>query len=438
MTQASVPDAPEKPMRRMLQNFGWLLSSKALSAVLSVVYLAMITQSLGAVDFGKFALIFSFAQAIAGLVAFQTWQIILRYGTSYVFDKRHDEFARLIWVCLGFDLIGFILGSILCATGLWLLSGQFGWNAVQAYEILAFTLLLLLSARSTAIGILRVHDRFRDAAIGDSLLPIIRFFGVFLVIWYQPSIRAFLIVWLLSELIATAAVWIIIGRSVPVKLRSQKLQDVVQHFRSHGDLGRFAGFSNLVSSIRLFSQQIIVIIVGYFAGPAAAGFFRLAHQLGQVIARLADGLSTTIYAEFSRVTHHSGAQAAQSMIGRTLKVTGISALIILALLFITGKQIIIALFGAQFAPAFPLVLLLGCAAAIQVGATALEPALLARGHAGWALTANAIGAALMLLSLLWLLPNYGAVGASVAVLLGSGITAMLLFRFYKKLQSSRA
>jgi O-antigen/teichoic acid export membrane protein len=49
---------------RIVRSSGWLLLPKTVAAVLSLVYLALVTRTLGGAEFGKFALIFSFAQMI--------------------------------------------------------------------------------------------------------------------------------------------------------------------------------------------------------------------------------------------------------------------------------------------------------------------------------------------------------------------------------------
>ena len=68
----------------VLQNFGWMLASRGLAAAFSLIYLAIITRSLGVSGFGKFALITGAAQFLANLLAFQTWAIIVQYGVGYV------------------------------------------------------------------------------------------------------------------------------------------------------------------------------------------------------------------------------------------------------------------------------------------------------------------------------------------------------------------
>ena len=105
---------------------------------------------------------------------------------------------------------------------------------------------------------------------------------------------------------------------------------------------------------------------------------------------------------------------------------------LLALLLITGKSLIVAIFGPAFAPAYPYVIFLGGAAAVQVGSIALEPVLLAKGHAGWALIGNLIGTVIMFIALFLLIPQYDASGAAIAMLLGALATAAALAAFYRK------
>ena len=44
----------------------------------------VVTRTLGVEGFGRFALITGASQALATVVGFQTWQIIVRYGTGHV------------------------------------------------------------------------------------------------------------------------------------------------------------------------------------------------------------------------------------------------------------------------------------------------------------------------------------------------------------------
>jgi O-antigen/teichoic acid export membrane protein len=417
---------------RIAQNGGWLLGGKTIGAVLSLVYLAVITRSLGPTGFGTFAMVFSFAQLVSGLVSFQTWQIIIRFGTPHVLERQNKRFGQLIALCLVFDGVALVLGAILAVAGTYGLSLHYQWSHAFSIFNMVFCCVILLASRATVTGILRVHDRFRDAALGDTLVPVIRFAGVLCVVIIAPSVINFLIIWAVSEIIPTIIMWLLILRFIPLHLKWHGFGALRHYYDDYPGIGSYAAFSNLGSSLRLVSQQFVVVVVGLYTGQAAAGFFRLGHQLGQVLARIADGLGFVLFTEYNRISHQHGHDAATSLITRTLKVTGITATVLILMLILFGKPMIGHVFGIRFLPAYPLVILLGGAAAVQVAAMALEPVLLSRGQAGQALIANAIGVAVLIALLVVIMPNFGAIGAAVSVLAATVITTLCLVVAYNR------
>jgi O-antigen/teichoic acid export membrane protein len=430
--QAIMLPTPRSNALRMVQNGGWLLGGKTFGALLSLIYLAVLTRSLGPENFGLFALVFSMAQLIAGLVSFQTWQIILHYGTRDILEERPDRFAQLVLLCCAFDVASLLSGALIAAISAFALGVYYQWSAGFSTYVMVFCWILLLASRGTPGGILRVHDRFRDAALGDSLVPVVRLLGVGIVVLMAPNVVNFLTVWALSELLTTLLMWIVIWRSVRLPFGKPTMQNVLAEYRRYPGIGRFAAFTNLGASLKLASQQFIVVIVGFFVGPAAAGFFRLGHQLGQVMARIADAIAQVLFAEYNRIAYTDGYAATRILVKKTFKITALSAITLLLILVFWGKPLLITTFGAAFAPAYPLVLILGGAAAMQVGASAFEPALLARGQAGQALMAGALSLGALLILLPLLLPTYQEQGAAFAVLFAALVSSGWLARAYWK------
>src|SRR3546814_3924524 len=68
------PEKGDSSIGRILENTAWLLGGKGVGALLSFVYLAIITRTLGPAGFGHFALILSTAQVISIIVSFESWQ----------------------------------------------------------------------------------------------------------------------------------------------------------------------------------------------------------------------------------------------------------------------------------------------------------------------------------------------------------------------------
>jgi len=418
--------------RRILRSGAWLFLPKTLSAVLSLIYLAVSTQTLGAADFGKFMLIFSFAQLIAGFTSFQTWQILIRYGTNLVHDKAHAELAELTWFCIILDLIGAALPLVLAILGAWLLAANQGWENNETIAVIVFTTLLVLSSRSTPTGLLRISDRFGDAALPDMLVPIIRLVGTGILVLTQPTIWGFLAIWLLSEFVPTILVWINVLRQLKLPLRWSNLPRLNSLQDRFPGIGRFALWSNASSSFKLTSQQMVAVIVGVYVGAAAAGFFRLGYQLGQVFARIGDAVSMALFTEYARVAHIGGSKDAGALLSKMMKVSGVAAMLVLAIVGLAGEPIIVWLFGEEFVAAYPLVMILGAAAALQFATLGLEPALLTTGKAGRVMLCSLAGAIIVAILLIWLLPIYGEVGAAFAMLGAATVNAGLLIISYRQ------
>jgi O-antigen/teichoic acid export membrane protein len=416
--------------RRILKNGGWLLAPKSIGAVLSLVYLALIARSLGPTRFGTFALMFSFAQSVAGIAAFQTWQIIIRYGSQPFLEGRLDKIAQLIYLCVLLDVTALIIGTAISGSTVGWLSGRLGWDSSMQWEIFALTFLLMLSSRSTPTGLLRLFDNFKFAAFIDSLVPILRFIGVLLVYSWEPTASKYLIIWVLSESLPTIVIWAFIMLRIHLPAGQIRVQDTLKYTATFPDFLTYAFWSSVNSSLRFMNQQTIIVVVGFFTNAASAGFFRLGHQLGQVLARISDGLSMAFFLEFAKVDAKMGATGAEPLVKRTLLITIMSSLCILVLLLLGGRAALLLVFGAEFLPAFPFVMILGTAAAVQVGSMAFEPVLMSRGYAKLTVLANLAGALSMILFLALLLPQYKALGAAIAVLLSALISAAAISAAY--------
>lgn len=417
---------------RILRSGAWLFLPKTVSAVLSLIYLAVSTQTLGAANFGKFMLIFSFAQTISGFTSFQTWQILIRYGTALVHDRSHARLAELTWFCIILDLIGALLALLVAAVGAWVLAANQGWPDSETIAVIAFTALLVMSSRSTPTGLLRINDRFGDAAVPDMLVPIIRLIGTGILILTQPTVWGFLAVWLISEFVPTLFTWANVLRKLDLPLRLNNLPSLSSFQASFPGIGKFALWSNAGSSFRLTSQQMVAVVVGFYVGATAAGFFRLGYQLGQVFARIGDAISMAVFTEYARVAHSGNPKDARNLLNRMIKVSGVAAVLVLAIVGLAGRPIIIWIFGAEFVAAYPLVMILGAATAVQFATLGLEPALLTAGKAGRVMLCSFASAVVVALLLVWLLPTYGEVGAALAMFGAAVVNAILLIISYRQ------
>ena len=438
----SVTAPPETPapagqrqasLRNILVNVGWLLGGKGASAVLSTVYLTIVTRSLGVEGFGQFSLALGAGQAVASFVAFQSWQIIVRYGMPHLHAGRHDALARLVRFTALLDVAAAISGAALIAGGMWLLAGRFGWSSDFAAQATAFGVVLVISTHWTPIGVLRLHDRFATAVAADTVTPLARFVGAVAVWLWHPSVIGFLAVWAIAELLTALAYWVTALRMPGIRWRlSEPLRWQVLK-ADNPRLANYAVATNLSSSLDLGGKQLAVLIVALIVTPAAAGGYRLAQQLAQSLAKISQMLGRAIFPELVRSRGDaSDTGDFDGLLRRTVRMTAIGGGLVFLLLLTIGRPMLGLIAGPAFLPAYPVLLVLGTAAAIDFAAVGFEPAVVALGRPGKALRLRFVSSG-VLIGLMLILPRwYGALGAGFAVLAGSIVSFALLWHAVRR------
>ncbi len=420
-------------LRNILLNASWMLGGKGVSAVLSTLYLAIATRSLGLEGFGQFALVLGLGQGVAGLASFQSWQIVVRYGMQHIHAGRDDALARLVNFSALLDIASGVTGALLVAAGMLLIGPHLGWTSDFTWQALAICVVLVLAIHSTPIGVLRLHDRFGDATLADAFTPIVRFIGSILVWLTQPTVINFLIVWSLAEVVTAVAYWLLASRQQKIDLRDRKWTRWRTIAEENGGILGYAVTTNLASSLAIGGKQLAVLVVGLMVTPAAAGGFRVAQQISQALGKLSQTLSRAIFPELMRshAGEDDGADFAR-LFARTRRLAMIGGAVVVLLLLTIGRPVLGLIAGPAFLPVYPTLLVMGIAAAIDFGGVGFEPALVAQGRAAAALKLRFIATAAMLGLMVALTPEFGGIGAAWAVLASSVLSFAMLWHALRR------
>lgn len=419
-------DRPRGPLARIVRNTGWLLSSKGVGAVLSLVYLGLATRTLGLAGFGQFTLIVGAAQTVVALVGFQTWQIIVRYGAAPLAAGDRAGLDDLFLLGLTLDLAGAVVGCVIVALGMDAFGAYFGWSDALRRDALLFAFVLLLTFHSTPIGVLRLHDRFRDGALADTLTPVVRLVGALILVAAGPNVSGFLLVWAASEVVTSLATWVLAHRHQRIAVRDWRWSRLRAVAARHPGLTRFAAITNAGYSLSGVARQVPTVIVGVFVGTAAAGQFRLVQQLALGLAKFGDLVARAMFAEFSRVHAEATREKLALLFRKALRLSAIAGAIVIVVVIVAGKPLLGLIAGPAFVPAYPLLVLMGIAAAINLAGVGFEPTLMAIGGAGTALWMRLATTLLLLGLLAVLLPPFGAIGAGWATIAAAAAGLVLL------------
>jgi O-antigen/teichoic acid export membrane protein len=372
---SSGPNESQLALRRILGNFGWLLGGKGFGAVSSLIYLAILARSLGVKDFGHFALIFGLSQAFVLLAGFQTWQVIVKFGTPHLANGDNEAFARLSILGGVVDLAASVAGCVL-VTGIILLFGEaLGLNPAYDKMALVFICAMLLTRVSAPYGIIRALNRFELSVWVGAITPTGRLLAAIAIWLTGPSVGRFLLAWAIVELITAIAMWFAAWRLGSEWFRLRWFRELRRSVAENPEITQFLWVTYWNTSLQAVVQQGPLVAVGYLFGTSAAGVYRIADQLAKGLSRFAVLISDAVYPEVNRQRHLSGVEDFRMIARRvTLAVVPTAAALSgLAVLF--GSDLLSLLSGPGFEAGGVILVPLILAASIELASVVYEPVL---------------------------------------------------------------
>lgn len=401
----------------ILGNLAWLLGGKGFGAVCSIVYLAVLSRSLGIKDFGHFSLIFGTGQALVAVAGFQTWQTMVRFGAQAVHEQNWQRFGRLAWFCGAIDAGGALLGCLVAYVIYFGFAELLELNERYVTMAFAFNCALLWARVTTPIGIVRVLGRYDVATYVEAIVPTGRLLAAFAIMFAGANVGRFLAAWAAIELISAAAYWIAAWRLAPQAMRKEHLGTLGQAMRENPGVGRFFGITYVSSTLDALYKQGPLLAVGYFLGTSAAGVYRLADQLAQGFGKLSQLLSRAIYPEFAHARMASDIGDFRRLVTQVTVIAGIGGVTVTLAALAFGEDLLGLIGGEGFARGGVVLIPLAIGAAFDLASASYEPVLHSTGHPSYPLIARSL-AAVALIASIFAFAGFGPVGIGWAVALG--------------------
>jgi O-antigen/teichoic acid export membrane protein len=421
---------PDSPIRRAVRNAAWLMAGKGTGGVFSLIYIGLAARSLGVQDFGIFAVILAYGQAIANLAQFQSWQTVVRYGAVHHVADQPAKLQRILYFTSLLDAGSATVGAIAGVIGALLIGPYFGWSGDESVMAALFSLSLLFGLRGTPTGILRLFDRFDLAAYAETVLPAMRLVGALMAWVTQSSILGYLIAWSAAELITTAAIWWAAIREINRQGLQARGRDRIRGVvEENPGLWKFAWNTNFNFSLSLIWKQLPILVVGWAVSPAIAGGFRIAANLVSALNKPAQMLARAMYPELARLAVTDRGQV-ERIVNKSTVIAGFTGLGAVLLMTALGDNALVLIGGEEYAFAYPYLMLLAIAAAIELCGVAVEPAMIAFGRPGKVLEVRAATGLFYTILLVWMTIGFEGVGAAGATVFGAIFLFIALYALF--------
>lgn len=403
---------------RFLKNAGWMTSGNFLAALLGLANMALTARILGLSDFGIFVLITTYAAIIERLASFQTWQGLIRYGTSKLTENKPDQFCQLVKFSTILDIggaiggaaIGFILAPLV---GQWM-----NMSTNETHLMALFSLILVTRISGMPTAVLRIHNRYHALSFQNVLSSLITLIGLAYV-WaiHGGELIYVLCVYAISQTVGNIY---LLGNGLKA-LRDFKFHDVWKTPLTHildnnpGFL-KFVIVTSVESCIKII-RQLDVFIIKYLLTAEAVAIYRVARRLADTLTLAIDPFFQAIYPELSRLHAEKKQAEFEKLMKRSSLFIGGGVFIIFLGFLALGPLFIHIVFGPAFADAYPIASICILSMVIWAVAQPLSPALYTFGALSWIFNIHLSTAILYVVMLYFMLIQWGVLGAAIALLI---------------------
>ncbi|MEM7524871.1 MAG: lipopolysaccharide biosynthesis protein [Pseudomonadota bacterium] len=402
---------------RIRRNVGVLLSGRAIFALFNLAAAAIATRAAGLEVMGAVGLLLAYARLIGDVFKFNSWQAVLTYGAPMKAAGDRRGLRRLLGLTLFLDCAALTVSLVVAALGAIFAGGLMGWSEEMIAVAPWFCVIIVFITHMTPIGVLRLYDKIVPIASQHAVTAIVRLIGAILLWAFGGGFLELAAIWTVSAVIAGLLLWRSAWSEVREHIGSPLVGEGLRERRSSfPGFWRFAGATNVISTLNNVLLPVATLIVGAALGPTAAGIFHLVRQITDAMVRPGEILAQVVYPEFSSLAAEKDKGAMRRILKPALLYTALvqgAAVLILVLL---GDLLLGALFGEEAAAGHGLLILSAIASSIMVCGFALEPALMSLGRADQAVwTTTGAWAAFALLTAS-LIPVYGLLGIGFALI----------------------
>src|SRR5262249_34637358 len=173
------------------------------------------------------------------------------------------------------------------------------------------------------------------------------------------------------------------------------------------------------------SQYLEVVVIGFFLGPTAAGFYFVATRITAVFAMIAGSISLYAMPQISNLFYSNGKRELQAIL-RSLAVISAILVGLAFLLVVAAGKLLLWAFGSVYIAAYPALLVLAAGASIGALVGPAAHLLLLTGHEGAypRIVASALVVRFLLIAILG--PTLGLMGAALAWSISTVLMAVAL------------
>jgi len=402
----------------LLKNAGVVFSGNALSSMIALLYLGVLTRAISVEQFGLYSLYGAFVEVISRLTSFQTWQGLIHYGAHAKESGDKPLLMNLLVFGWMLDFFAGIAGFGIAIAGAIWLPGLFGLPKGELLPAAVAAAILLFNWNSAPTALLRIYDRFVPQAVYQNIAATFQLFCVS-VLWFLGEQR--LVVYL-----AVTSINNIIGQLwfFWYAIRLAKREGIVAgHAVSVRELPRkcpgiwgYVAITNLDGIVRV-ARDMDIFLVNGLLDVRAAGLYKIARTLTSAMGKITGPFYQTIYPELARLVAANNTTSMIQLMRQSAVTLGTVTLVVWIGFVLIGRLFLGVAFGEEYVDAFGVAVWSIAAMVVWGFAQPLAPAMMAIRRPGVSLGVHGLTTGLYIALIYSFVPAYGLAGVGMAMFL---------------------
>lgn len=406
--------SPSSQTQRVARNFTWLSLQETLIRVIGLVTAIYLARTLGPASFGALSL----ALAIVSIVGTLEAGTGSRATRQTALDPAAvpDIYAQLI----GFHLVVAAAAILILLAVAPLLSQVFSFSAA----LLSLCAFLLLRPALTVAWAFRGLDQMHVNAVADVVEKALTLLALVLLVRGQGND----ILW--APVVEVAAGLLLVGllrgrlsRDYPgltIEFRTRDWADIARE-------GMPLGLAALMGSVSLHGS---VLLLGWLSTAESAAGFLVAQKIMLTLALVVMVINAAAFPSASRLLA-GDSPGALELLASLLRYYMVIITPVFLLVVFNAEALLVLLFGAEYASAGVVLIILLIALPFMALNHSLQLLLRAIPKPRWLLASRIVGTGVLLLLALLFIPRGGMSGAAMAVV-GSDIAGTIILLFLVK------
>lgn len=426
--------APERQTlsQRLWKNISIIFGGRLVFGVVNLMAAAIAVRACGVEAFGVVALLQAYIRLFAGLLRFDTWAAVTRYGMQA--DASTSDLQRLLGFTLRLDALAFLVSVLLAALLAPFAGRLFEWPEAVIALAPWYAVNIIFITGATATGFLRLTNRFAVLAQQHGLNALIRLGGVAILWALGGNVVHLAIVWgvggVVSGIFMMTAAW-----------REAMRRDLWPRFRGSWrelpegfpNIWRFVIITNLNGMISTVMNHGVILLVGALLGAGGASLFQIARQSTEFMRKASGLLSPIFFPELAKMEAKGKREKIRRLVNRTLQFAVVWLAMTSTILFFGAEPFLRLLFGPETIGAASTMIVCGIATAIQAAGFTFAPALMSIGKESALLKSTIVASVIAAPLIVGLTYTYGLIGAGVGMFLWR--TLIFAYRYFSLRQA---